>query len=122
MEQFFELFGDLVLKLQDTSKESYIFIDANINLLELASTDSQNYLNLLFAAGYLQGILKATRIQNLSNSLVDHIHFNNPSKNIVSGVLVSDISDHFFTFICVRPDSPKPNIHKVSHVIFRLPI
>jgi hypothetical protein len=112
MDEFFELFGELVLKLQDTKKESYIFIDANINLLDLANTDSQNYLNLLFAAGYLQGILKATRLQNLSKSLIDHIHFNNPSKKIVSGVLVSDISDHFFTFICVRPDSPKPNIHK----------
>ncbi len=55
-------------------------MDANINLLDLANPDSQNYLNLLFAAGYLQGILKATRIQTLSKSLIDHIHFNNPAK------------------------------------------
>jgi hypothetical protein len=51
MDEFLELFGELTLKLQDTKKESYIFIDANINLLDLANNDSQNYLNLLFATG-----------------------------------------------------------------------
>jgi hypothetical protein len=32
-------------------------MDANINLLELENPDSSNYVNLLFAAGYLQGVL-----------------------------------------------------------------
>ncbi len=54
------------------------------------------YMNLLFAAGYLQGIFKATRIQNESKSLIDHIHFNNIQAKISSGVIISDISDHFF--------------------------
>jgi hypothetical protein len=41
MEQFFDIFGDLILKLQETNKESYIFMDANINLLELATPNSE---------------------------------------------------------------------------------
>jgi hypothetical protein len=53
MELFFESFGDLAVKLQETKKESFIFMDANINLLNLECPDSQNYMNLLFATGYL---------------------------------------------------------------------
>jgi hypothetical protein len=77
MEEFFEIFGDLVLKLQETNKH------ANINLLDFSSPESQNYLNLLFAAGYVQGILKATRLQNLKKSLIGHIHFNKSAKKVL---------------------------------------
>jgi hypothetical protein len=56
IEQFYEIFGDLISQLQQSNKESIIFMDANINLLELESPEPQNYLNFLFAAGYLQCI------------------------------------------------------------------
>jgi len=114
MDEFFEMFGELLLQLQQTNKESYIFMDANINLLDLNSPDVTNYINLLFAAGYLQSIAKATRIQNVSKSLIDHIHVNSNVNEIVSGVLISDISDHFFTFICPQSSSPITNKHKVQ--------
>jgi hypothetical protein len=107
MDAFLEQFGDLAVRLQHTNMESYIFIDANINLLEIENADPQTYLNLLFASGYLQCILKATRLQNASKSLIDHIHCNSLSNDIVSGVLISDISDHFFTFIGSKSASPK---------------
>jgi hypothetical protein len=114
IEQFYEIFGDLIFQLQQSNKESFIFMDANINLLELESPEPQNYLNLLFAAGYLQCIQKATRIQNLSKSLIDHIHLNNIANNVLSGVIVSDISDHFFTFVCTRSNGQKSNPHKYT--------
>jgi hypothetical protein len=62
LDEFFGMFGDLLAQIQNSNKESYIFIDANLNLLELNSAENQNYLNLLFASGFLQGIVKATRI------------------------------------------------------------
>jgi hypothetical protein len=117
MNAFFEQFGDLALRLQQTNMESYIFMDGNINLLDLENADSQTYMNLLFAAGYLQCILKATRMQNVSKSLIDHIHCNSLTNNITSGVFISDISDHFFTFIGSKSASAKHNKIKttVSH-------
>ncbi len=115
MESFFDMFSDLVFRLQQTNMESYIFMDANINLLELNGNVPQNYMNLLFAAGYLQGIIKATRIQNASSTLIDHIHFNNVTNDVVSGVIISDISDHFFIFICPHVAIPKSKSHK-EHV------
>ena len=112
MDLFFESFGDLVLNLQETKKESFIFMDANINLLNLDCADSQNYMNLLFATGYLQCVHKATRIQNDSKTLIDHIHCNSLSNIISAGVLISDISDHFFTFVGSQSANPNPNKSK----------
>jgi hypothetical protein len=71
-------------------------------------------MNLLFATGYLQCVLKATRIQNASKTLIDHIHCNSISNNFRTGVFISDISDHFFTFICTSSVSPKLNKTKMT--------
>jgi hypothetical protein len=56
-------------------------------------------LNLILEKGYLQGVGKATRMQNNSKSLIDHILFNKNCNQFCSGTLISDVSDHFFTFI-----------------------
>jgi hypothetical protein len=52
-------------------------------------------------------ITRATRIQGESFSLIDHVFTN--TKNVVPecGVLVSDISDHFFTCVSL-PSHKKP--------------
>jgi len=98
-ERFFNKFGELTAQLQQKNKESYIFIDANINLLDLAPENTSNYMNTLLANGFLQGVFKASRMQNRSKSLIDHILFNTFNGNIYTGTLISDTSDHFFTFI-----------------------
>jgi len=99
------MLGDLLAQIQYSNKEFYIFIDANINLLELNNAKPHYYWNLLFASGLLHGIVKATCIQNASKSIIDHVLFKNIEKDIFSGVLLSDLSHHFFTFIC--PQSAK---------------
>jgi hypothetical protein len=43
-------------------------------------------------------ICKATRIQNDSKTLIDHILSNSRELGICAGTIPSDISDHFFTF------------------------
>jgi hypothetical protein len=49
--------------------------------------------------GFLQLITKATRIQGVSYSLIDHILTNSNLKTYKAGVIISDISDHFINFI-----------------------
>jgi hypothetical protein len=78
---------------------SYVFRDSNLNILNLQSPDSANYLNCVSAKGYLQTIGKATRIQNDSKTLIDHVLSNSGNLEICSGTLISYVSDHFFTFI-----------------------
>jgi len=101
MEHFNSKFDELLSSLQQTRKESYVFIDANIDLLHLGCTDSQNYMNLILGRSYLQCVAKATRIQNNSKSLIDHILINSGCRDIFTGTLISDVSDHFF-YICPK--------------------
>ena len=61
--------------------------------------------------GYVQCIQKATRIQNQSRSLIDHILTNTQSTAITSGTFITDVSDHFLTFVHLpikaKPCKPK---------------
>jgi hypothetical protein len=52
--------------------------------------------------GFLQTIFKSTRIQNQSNTLIDHILSNKNPEGFSSGTVISDISDHFFTFFALQ--------------------
>jgi len=99
LDRFMEKFSQLLSDLNATQKMSYVFLDSNINILNLHSPDIANYLNCIFSKGYLQIIQKATRLHNDAKSLIDHILFNSGDLEIYSGTLISDLSDHFFTFV-----------------------
>ncbi len=113
MDRFLEKFSNLLVDLKATNKSSFVFTDSNINLLNLNSVESSSYLNSFLANGYLQCISKASRIQNDSYSLIDHVLLNHTNNSIYAGTLVSDVSDHFFTFVMPNVN-PKFNqqIHK----------
>jgi len=49
--------------------------------------------------GFMQLIFKATRVQGSSYGLIDHIMSNVQLNEFSSGVIISDISDHFLTFV-----------------------
>jgi sarcosine oxidase/L-pipecolate oxidase len=85
---------------------TYLFLDSNLDLL-LSNTDANisNYQDTILSNGYLQTVTRATRIHNNHFSLIDHILTNSPSTNTHTGILVSDISDHFFTY--TLPDYQK---------------
>ena len=78
-------------------------MDSNIDLLNIQSEEATNLLNSAFTHGYLQNIMKCTRMQNNSKTLIDQIFSSSKSNSIYSGTVISDLSDHFFTFI--RPHS-----------------
>jgi hypothetical protein len=97
-------------------------IDSNIDLLNLHANDSLNYLNSVIQNGFLQCTMKATRFQNNSKTLIDQILTSGYGPNIQTGTVISDISDHFFTFIC--PNLEKTKMSKKRHlpVLFLLQI
>jgi len=91
---------DLLLHSLSTYKsDSYIFLDSNINLLKEPNNLSGEYMESIHVNGFIQCIHKATRIKNQSSSLIDHILTNSSAANIRSGIIISDISDHFISFI-----------------------
>jgi Reverse transcriptase (RNA-dependent DNA polymerase) len=78
----------------------FVCLDSNINLLTHSST-AANYSNIYSSYGFTQLILKATRIQGNSTTLIDHILTNAPITSINTGVILNDISDHFPVFAII---------------------
>ena len=101
MQDFNSKLDNLLRNLQITGHKSIIFLDSNINLLNISNTNSSiDYLDTLLNNGFLQVNMKASRFQNQSSSLIDHILCNDTlSSKITSGVIIDDISDHFLTFL-----------------------
>ena len=90
--------------LNSKKLKTLIFTDANINLLKINSDPViTNYLETLINNGFTQTIYKATRIQNHSYSLIDHIFTNDFNSTNIAGTLICDVSDHFATFF--QPNS-----------------
>jgi exonuclease III len=107
-ERFQVAFDELLYNLNRSRLQSYIFFDSNIDLLNIQSEDSATYLNSFLSHGFLQIVMKATCMQNQSRTLIDHILTSCKDTRFHSGTIISDISDHFFTFvrpICSTPKS-----------------
>ncbi len=66
-------FDELLHKISQKQSTSYIFLDSNFVLLTLDQAGSRNYLNSILSAGYIQGICKASHMQNDSRTLFDQI-------------------------------------------------
>ena len=83
-----------------------------MNLLDLDKNDVvQNYMQLSHADGFQNIIQKATRIQGLSVSLIDHLFIKSPADRITSGVFLDSPSDHFATFAILPSFKVSKNIN-----------
>jgi exonuclease III len=101
--EFSNTLEQLLSFLNSSKKKSYVFMDANINLLSISNSDlAMTHLETIHNNGFIMSNLKATRMFNDTCSLIDHILCNDNSNKIYSGSIVDDLSDHFMTFI--QPD------------------
>jgi hypothetical protein len=92
--------------------------DYNINLLKINYNESfSKFLDVMLSNNLLPTITMPTRIAAHSCSLIDNIFYkvteNSNNNNIMSGILASDISDHYlcFTSLTLREDK-ETNIPK----------
>jgi len=75
--------------------------DYNINLLKHdVHTETQNFVNNLFANFSIPLISRPTRFTNSSATLIDNIVTNASHEDCVTGILITDISDHLPVFLC----------------------
>jgi hypothetical protein len=128
IENYNSRIEELLSILGNLNVNSLIFSDCNINLLKInVSSLTSEYLDTCHTNGFIVTNLKATRIQNDSYSLIDHILTNNINADIKTGSIVCDISDHFLVFysckdVTVQREDPifmSRNISYANMVKFR---
>ena len=124
MQAFLSNLDTLLFNLSSKNITSFICLDSNINLM---NTSCNQYLSTINDNNFFQCIEKVTRIHNQSTSLIDHILTNFVTQEINSGVIISDISDHFPVFIelpsihtkCKAKSHPSRNFSRVNLEKFR---
>ena len=73
--------------------------DLNIDLLKYnIHSKTNNFVDNVFSQGLLPMIHKPIRLTFTCTSLIGHIYSNNLTQNSLSGIIITDISDHFDTF------------------------
>ena len=93
---FINSFDSVLSKINSEGKKVWLTGDFNINLLNFNHHSLTNdFLNLLLSYSFFPLISKPTRITKNSKTLIDNIFCNCFNPYITSGLLVTDISDHF---------------------------
>ena len=100
---FINTMNDLQLLLAAENKDSYIMGDMNLDLLKFSNHQKTgDYLENIFTHGFLPLITKPTRLTSHSATLIDHIYTNKSDLTATSGIVVTDISDHFGIFAVIK--------------------
>ena len=77
--------------------------DLNIDLLKYEThTKTSEFVDELFAFGLCPLITKPTRVTSHSATLIDHIHSDMINDVYKSGIVTTDLSDHFGIFTLLK--------------------
>ena len=91
--------SDLLDIINNEKKDCIWMGDFNIDLLKFNTRDKTNlFIDNMFAQGLISLIHKPTRNSNSSATLIDHMYTNNITKSSISGIIITDLDDHFGTF------------------------
>ena len=99
---------DSIMEIIHTeNKNGFIMGDMNIDLIKFdRHTKTSDYLDNIFSNGFLPVITRPTRINNASATLIDHMYTNDITSSYHSGIIITDVSDHFGTF-CIFEEKIK---------------
>ena len=91
--------------------------DLNINSLDYSiNTNVRDFFNLIFQNGIFLLINRPTRVTKSSATEIDHVLTNTIiDSEVQSGIIKTDISDHFAVFALMRPSLVQPNLKKNFH-------
>lgn len=95
VNDFCESLNNILNNVNQEKKKFYLMGDFNIDLLKVGNVQYANdFLDLLLMNSMVPLIHYPTRVSDSSASLIDNI-FTNDSCQIQSGIILTDISDHF---------------------------
>ena len=97
-ENFSIALGEIISSL-DRNIKTYIMGDFNINLLDYnASPPVENFLNSLISRNYCPVITRPSRVTPINCTLIDKIFCNRVDEIESTGVITTNISDHYPIF------------------------
>ena len=103
---FMQKIIEIQSKIKEENKVAYLMGDFNIDLLKVnIHAKTNEFVNDVISQGFLPKITRPTRITPHSATLIDHIYsnYNRPtSQNSTSGIIITDVADHFGTFHIVN--------------------
>ena len=100
---FLDYMESTLLKLSYENKEIYICGDFNTDLLKIDKSIIYNrFYDLMSSYGIFPMILLPTRVTEDTATIVDNIFTNNVKNKIQSGVITTDLSDHYSQFISLK--------------------
>lgn len=107
--KFTQYLQETLYSIADEDKLIHIRGDFNIDLLNYGHhTLTDNFINMMFSSHLMPSILHPTRITDTSSTLIDNIFLSNVSDcNILSGNLLSKISDHLPQFAILKDNAPE---------------
>ena len=105
IDNFALILNDLLYKINCENKYCNLMGDFNIDLLKFHNQNQiNNYLNLILSNSFFPTISKPTRITQNSATLLDHFYTHHINFEIVSGIIITDISDHLAIFQIINYD------------------
>ena len=122
MDIFSNTLFDIMDMINKENKTSVIMGDMNIDLLKYKiHNGTSEYLDTLFSNGFLPLITKPTRITDHSATLIDHIYTNDLSSPYKSGIIITDLADHFGIFtmptkVCKKTRHTTNDIRVISDI------
>ena len=108
--------------IQRENKQCMIMGDMNIDLLKFETHLRTNeYLDSIFANGFLPLISKPTRVTTSSATLIDHMYTNDITSSHHSGIIINDVhlADHFGTFCIFQGKLKKSKGSKIKKKILQ---
>ena len=85
--------------ISNENKTAYLMGDYNINLLNFGTHNKTNdFVNDVISQGFLPYIMEPTGITPTSATLIDHIYYNHRYTHSKSGIIITDLADHFGIF------------------------
>ena len=105
-EIFCSQFTTILEKIAFENRPTYLVGDYNIDLLKCPQINcSQKFVNILLSNGFNPKIDRPTKITENSATLIDNIFTNTHHNNTMSGVWLTDITDHLPIYIILPFES-----------------
>ena len=102
--EFIDIYlSELLQKFSKEDKTIMLMGDFNIDLLKYDhNTDSASFLDSLYTNFLLPYISTPSRVTTHSRTLIDNIFSNNIEDGLISGNIISTISDHYAQFLLMK--------------------